>query len=41
MFKIVNMKRDPREKSLKNQLLLSVFASYLATVLILCRNAIL
>jgi hypothetical protein len=35
IFSIVNMKRAPSEKSLKNQLLLSVFASYCATVLIL------
>jgi hypothetical protein len=40
MFKIVKINRAPRENSLKNQLLLKVFASYFATVLILCRNAI-
>jgi hypothetical protein len=41
IFKIVKIKRAPTEKSLKNQLLLRVFASYFATVLILCRNNIL
>jgi hypothetical protein len=35
IFRIVKINREPREKSLKNQLLLKVFASYLATVLIL------
>ena len=35
MFMKLKIKRAPKEKSLKNQLLLSVFASYFATVLIL------
>jgi hypothetical protein len=35
IFKIVKMNRAPKEKSLKNQLLLSVFASYCETVLML------
>ena len=39
IFKIVKINRAPNENSLKNQLLLKVFASYRATVLILCRNA--
>jgi hypothetical protein len=38
-FKMVKIKRAPNEKSLKNQLLLKVFASYFATVLILKRKA--
>jgi hypothetical protein len=40
MFISVKIKRDPIEKSRKNQLRLRVFASYLATVLIFDRNAI-
>jgi hypothetical protein len=35
IFKIVSMKREPIENNLKNQLLLSVIASYFATVVIL------
>jgi hypothetical protein len=38
IFIKVKMKSAPNEKSLKNQLLLNVFASYFATVLMLLRN---
>jgi len=40
MFINVNISSEPIEKRRKNQLLLSVFASYLATVLRFDRNAI-
>jgi hypothetical protein len=40
ILRIVKIKSAPREKSRKNQLLLSVLASYFATVLILCRDTI-
>jgi hypothetical protein len=37
----MRMSNEPKEKSLKNQLLLSITASYLATVPALCRKDIL